>query len=153
MVGKYSSLALFLTFCRVENNLLRNLTIFRPGFVYLLVIGVFVNSLFPQACLCGEACLHGLQGKSRSSLLFLFHTRCLGTQCKSCDLEDTQTLKASNPGQLTGSAHTLVSQLTLYILSYCQSDNDPVRNIFPHSEISSTAHSTPTYLQHLTLLI
>ena len=133
--------------------MLRNLEIFRLGFVYLLVIGVFVNSLFPQACLCGEACLHGLQGKSRSSLLLLFHSRCLGTQCKSCNLEGTQTLKASNAGQLTGSAHTLVSQLLSLVLSDCQSDSNSVRNIFPHSDKSSTAHSTPAYLLHLALLI
>jgi hypothetical protein len=35
-------------------------------------MGLFVNSLLPQACFCGEACLHGFQGTAndRQSIPF-----------------------------------------------------------------------------------
>lgn len=64
-------------------------------FIKLLILGFFVNSLLPQACFCGEACVHGLEGSPEARPNSLFHNRCAGTQCKSCKVEDAQTLKAS----------------------------------------------------------
>ena len=72
----------------MEKNLLRSGKIFRLFFVKFLIIGLFANSLLPQACFCGEACLHGLQGEAKARKNFLFHNRCSGTQCKSCNFED-----------------------------------------------------------------
>src|SRR5210317_1801455 len=95
----------------MEMNLLKNVKIFRLFFVQFLIIGLFANSLVPQACFCGEACLHGLQGKAKASLSFLFHNRCSGTQCKSCNFEDVQTLKASNAARATEQLKTLSTTL------------------------------------------
>jgi hypothetical protein len=63
-------------------------------FALLLVLGVFINSALTWACFCGQDCMDGFQSKSNIHASFLFHMRCLGSECKSCDLEDDQKLKA-----------------------------------------------------------
>jgi hypothetical protein len=143
----------FLTGYKVENILLRNLKIFRLFFVQFLIIGLFANSLLPQACLCGEACMHGLQDKARPSQSFLFHARCIGTQCKSCNLEDIQTLKASNAAHSTVKIRILVTPSILFNLSDNLSDIDLIKIIFTRHNKSLKTQSLPTYLQNLSLLI
>ena len=149
---KSSPLA-FLMDYSVENNLLRNLKIFRLYFIKFLIIGLFANSLLPQACLCGATCLHGLQVKERPSISFLFHTRCLGTQCKSCNLEDIQNLKASNAAYSTVKIGILFTPSILFKLSDCQSDTDLINIIFPYHIKPLKTRSLPAYLQNLSLLI
>jgi hypothetical protein len=143
----------FLTGYSVENNLPRNLKIFRLIFIQFLIIGIFANSLLPQACLCGGACLHGLQGKERPSMSFLFHIRCLGNQCKSCNLEDMQTLRASNAAHSAAKIEILVTPSILLNLSGYQSDIDLIKIIFPRHNKSLKTQSLPVYLQNLSLLI
>ncbi len=63
--------------------------------VLVLVVGVFANSALAQACFCGQACLHGFQPKSKIKVKSLLHMRCSGIPCKSCDLEESQTLRAT----------------------------------------------------------
>jgi hypothetical protein len=133
--------------------LLRNLKIFRLFFVQFLIIGLFANSLLPQACFCGKACLHGLQGKARSSISFLFHTRCLGTQCKSCNLEGIQTLKASNGAHSITKTEIPVTPSILFNLSDYQSNIDLIKISFPQHIKPLKTRSLPTYLQHLSLII
>ena len=137
----------------MENNLLRILKIFRLYFVKFLIIGLFANSLLPQACLCGGTCLHGIQGKEWSSISFLFHTRCIGTQCKSCNLEDIQTLKASNGAHPITKTEILFAPSILSDLSDYQSNIDLINNIFPHHIKPLKTRSLPAYLQNLSLLI
>jgi len=131
----------------------RNLKIFRLYFIKFLIIGLFANSLLPQACLCGATCLHGLQGKELSSISSLFHTRCLGTQCKSCNLEDIQTLKASNGAHSITKTEILFAPSILFDLSDYQSNIDLVNIIFPHHIKPLKTRSLPAYLQNLSLLI
>ncbi len=137
----------------VEKNLLRYVNIFRLFFIKFLIIGLFANSLLPQACFCGEACRHGLQGKETAGLIFLFHNRCSGTHCKSCNFEEIQTLRASNA---THSKEIPKSLHTLYILSN-YSDNQ--RNIhfikvfFSRLESYVKVKFPPNYLQNLSLLL
>src|SRR5210317_2522904 len=91
----------------MEKILLRNIKILKLLFVQFLIIGLFANSLLPQACFCGEACLHGLQGTAKARPNSLFHARCSGTQCRSCNLEDVKTLKAANAAHSTEQLKTL----------------------------------------------
>ena len=63
-------------------------------FLYLVVI-VISNNALSMMCFCGQTCLHLLQPKSTIS--FSFHMRCPGTLCKSCDLEESLTLRAIKP--------------------------------------------------------
>ena len=137
----------------MEKNTLRNVKIFRLFFVQFLLIGLFANSLLPQACFCGEACLHGLQGKAKASLSFLFHNRCSGTQCKSCNFEDVQTLKASNAARATEQLKTLNTPFILSNFSNHQFNINFITTFFSHLKKYVNVESSPTYLQNLSLLL
>jgi hypothetical protein len=130
-----------------------NIRTFRLFFVQFLIIGFFTNSLLPQACFCGKACLQGLQGKARPGIIFLFHTRCLGTQCKSCNLEDIQTLKASNGAHSITKTEILFTPSILFDVSDYQSNIDLIKIIFPYHIKPLKTRSLPAYLQYLSLLI
>jgi hypothetical protein len=136
----------------MEKNLLRNLKI-RLFFVQFLIIGLFANSLVPQACFCGEACQHGFQGKTKASPSFLFHTRCSGTQCKSCNFEDVQSLKASSAAHSTGKLKTLNTPFILSNFSECQINVNFIRIFFFRPNRYLKVQSPPTYLQNLSLLL
>ncbi len=137
----------------MEKNLLRNVKIFRLFFVQFLIIGLFANSLFPQACFCGEACLHGLQGKAKARLSFLFHTRCSGTQCKSCNFEDVQTLKALNATHSTAKLKTLNTPFILFNFSDYPSNINFIKIFISRHNKCVKVQSPPTYLQNLSLLL
>ena len=137
----------------MEKNLLRNVTIIRLFFVQLLIMGLFTNSLLPQACFCGEACLHGLQGKAKPGPSFLFHARCSGTQCKSCNLEDAQTLKASNTGHSTEKQKTFNTPFILFNFSDYQFNINFISVSFHRLNKYVKVQSPPMYLQNLSLLL
>ena len=137
----------------MEKNLLRNVKIFRLFFVQFLIIGLFANSLVPQACFCGEACLHGLQGKTKVRLSFLFHNRCLSTQCKSCNFEDLQSLKASNAACTTEQLKSLNTTFILSYFSNYQFNINLITIFFSRLNKYVKVQSSPTYLQNLSLLL
>ena len=143
----------FLIDDNMEKNLSRNIKIFRLFFVQFLIIGLFANSLVPQACFCGEACVHGIQGKTKARLSFLFHTRCSGTQCKSCNFEDVQSLKASNAAHSTEKLKTLNTPLILSNFSDYQINVNFIKIFFFRPNRYVKVQSPPTYLQNLSLLL
>ena len=145
-----------MAFCmdyKMEKNLLRNVKIFRLFFVQFLIIGLFAASLLPQACFCGEACLHGIQGKTKAGLSFLFHTRCSGTQCKSCNLEDVQTLRASNAAHSTEQLKTLNTTFISSNFSNYQFNINLITIFFSRLNKYVKVQSSPTYLRNLSLLL
>ena len=137
----------------MEINLLRNIKIFRLFFVQFLIIGLLTSSLMPQACFCGEACLHGLQGKTTARLNFLFHTRCPGTQCKSCNLEEVQTLKASNAAHLAEKLKSFNTPFILSKFSDYQFNINFIKFFLSCPTKYVKVQSPPTYLQNLSLLL
>ena len=137
----------------LEKNPLRNVKILRLLFVQFLIIGLFATSLVPQACCCGEACLHGLQGKTKARLSFLFHTRCSGTQCKSCNFEDVQSLKASNADHSMEKLKTLNTPFILSNFSDCRINVNFIKIFFFLPNRYVKVQSPPTYLQNLSLLL
>ena len=137
--------------CDVEKSLLRNLKILRLFFVQFLIIGFFGNSLLPQACYCGDVCIHGLQDKTRVNLPF--HNRCSGNDCKTCNLEDIQSIKASNASHST---EKLQKPNTPFILSNFSDYQFNINfiNIFSYRlNKYLKVQSPPTYLQNLSLLL
>lgn len=137
----------------MEKILLRNAKKFRLFVVQYLIIGLFASSLLPQACFCGEACLHGLQGKAMASLNFMFHNRCSGARCKSCNFEDGQTLKASNASDSTAKLKTIDSPFILIGFSDCQSSINFEKIFFSCLNKYIEAQSPPKYLRNLSLLL
>ena len=137
----------------LEKNHLRNVKKFKMFFFQILIIAIFVNSLVPQVCFCGEACLHGLQGKTKASLSFAFHTRCSGTQCKSCNFEDLHTLKASNAAHSTEQLKSLDTPFFLFSFSDYQINIDFIKIFFSRLNKFVNVQSPPTYLKNLSLLL
>ena len=137
----------------MEKNLLRNVKIFRLFFVQFLIIGFFANSLLPQACFCGEACLHSLQGTARARLNFPFHARCSGTQCKSCNLEDVETFKASNAAHSTEQLKTLNAPFVLSNFSEHRFNINFIKIFSSRLNTCVKVQSPSTYLQNLSLLL
>jgi len=81
-----------------------------------LVLGIGANGVMAEACFCGRACLHGLQGKSEKPVSLLFHNRCNGTSCKGCNIEKGQTLKTVSLANPTGNAKILHAPYVLLAL-------------------------------------
>ena len=132
---------------------MRNLKKFKLFFIQFLILGLFATSLFPQSCFCGEVCLHGLQGRIKARLGFLFHTRCSGTQCKSCNFEDVQSLRASNAAHPMEKLNTLNAPFLLSNFSECQINLNFIKIFFFRPNRTVKVQSPPTYLQNLSLLL
>jgi len=137
----------------MEKNLLRNFEIFRVLFVPFLALGLFANSLMAEACFCGEACRHGFQGNVKTKVSFQFHNRCSGTQCKSCNFEDAQTLKASNACPSTVKLKILDTSFTLFNLADYQSNKNFIKSFLSRIRTCVKIQSPPKYLQNLSLLL
>ena len=135
----------------MEKNLLRKGKIFSLFLVKFLIIGFFANSLLVQACFCGEACLHGIQGKAKTRPSFLFHNRCPGAQCKSCDFEDVQTLKASNIAHPTAKLKTFNTPFISFHFADCRFNVNFIKIFFSRLHKYVNVQSPPTYLQNLSL--
>ena len=128
----------------------RNVKIF---WLFFLIICLFTNSLLSQACFCGEACLHRPQGKATASSKFIFHTRCSGTQCESCNFEDVQTLKASNAAHSAEKRNTLNAPFILSNFSDYQLYVNVIKIFFSRPNRFVKVQVTPIYLQDLALLL
>ena len=130
-----------------------NRIVFSPLLGLFLVLNIFANGLMAETCFCGNACLHGLQDKTETSASSTFHVRCSGTQCKSCNFEDIQKLKASNTAHLTEQLKTLDTPLILSNFSNYQFNINLITIFFSRLNKYVKAQSSPTYLQNLSLLL
>jgi hypothetical protein len=124
---------------------------FKILFALLLAFGVFTNSALAEACFCGQACLHGLQPKAMTKINFLFHMRCSGTVCKSCDLEKGQTIKAANSAKQAPNVKILDTAFILSTLLAYPSANDILKE-FDSFYACGTVPSSLIYLQNIPLL-
>jgi hypothetical protein len=132
---------------------LRNVKIFNLFFIKFLIIGLFANSLLPQACFCGEACRHGPQGTAQAGQCFPFHNRCSGTQCTSCNVEDVQRIKLSNSAPSTAKLDIFDSPTILFNFSDYQSNVNFIRIFFSHPNEYVKVQFPPAYLGNLSLLL
>jgi hypothetical protein len=115
--------------------------------VLFLLVGICTNSVMGEACLCGQACRHSLGVGVNSS----FHMRCCGTNCKSCNIEEGQTLKAANAFTTTGSVKIFD---TTHIVSVSVDYPAAIHMLkdFAVFYACRTLPSSPIYLQNLALL-
>jgi hypothetical protein len=137
----------------MEKNLLRNVNRFRLFFIQFLIMGLFANSLLPQACFCGEACLHGLQDTANDRQRIPFHNRCSGTQCTSCNVEDGQTIKLSKAAHSTVKLKTLNAPLILSNFSDHQFNINLITILFSRLYKYTKVQFSAIYLQNLSLLL
>lgn len=136
-----------------QEDQLRNLRIFKLLSAPFLLFGFVANSLFPQACFCGGACLHGFQVRAEARPGVPFHSRCSATQCKSCNLEDVQAIKASNTAHSTDSLETFDTPSVFSNISN-DSPNANFLKIFSRSTNRDVnVRPSPTYLQNHSILL
>ena len=116
----------------------------------LLILGIFINGLMAEFCFCGQACLHGLQPQAKIRVNSLFHLRCPGTLCKSCNFEKGQTLKAANSASQTLSVKALDTGFILSTLPDYPTTNHVLMD-FDSFYAYITVPSSPIYLIKLSL--
>jgi hypothetical protein len=119
--------------------------------ILFLVLGVFANSALADVCFCGEACVHGLQRDAGIKANFLFHMRCSGIPCKSCQLEKGQTLKAANSRHQPLYAKILDNALIPSAFLGSSPAFLILENLRSSSDLGAIA-SSPVYLQNLSIL-
>ena len=120
--------------------------------VLFLLPGILINGIMTEACLCVEPCSFGLQDEIDAKENSPFHSHHASTHCKSCNIEDGQTLKAAVFSTSTGNLKFLDSTCTIFhltnYLSYNHICNDSARRLFDYGIV----RSLPTYLHNLSLL-
>ena len=117
--------------------------------VLFLVAGVFASSALAEVCFCGQACFHGFQPKSKIHITF--HMRCPGTLCKSCDLEESLTVKAINSVTHSFELNSLDAVFIPHPVNDHSFTND-IPKVIQFNKIFVTAPSLPLCLQNLTFL-
>ena len=119
--------------------------------VLFLLMGICVNSMMGEVCLCGQACRHSLQSKLGAGVNSSFHTRCCGTNCNSCNIEKGQTLKAANTFTPTGSVKIFDATHIIFVLVDYPA---PVHILMDFGVFYAfrTLPSSPIYLKNLSLL-
>lgn len=116
-----------------------------------LLLNIFANSAFAEACFCGNPCFDGLYPVSKKKANILFHMRCMGKLCKSCNLENGQILKAANPTNRMSSVKIFDTESIIVAHSDFPSIYHATEN-FDSFYICKTIVSPPIYLQNLSIL-
>jgi len=127
--------------------------IIKTLFVIFITLGIFTNGVMAEACFCGEACSHGLQGKTTTRTSPPFHHRCSGTHCKSCNLEDGQTLQATNSPAPASNLNILDTSSIILFLTDDYSDNHSIISFYPQNDTFVKLQSSTIYILNLSLLI
>ncbi|MBL7180324.1 MAG: hypothetical protein ISS65_08975 [Desulfobacterales bacterium] len=127
------------------------LRIFKKLFILFLILGIFANGVMAETCFCGEACLHNLHDKAKTSASSPFHNRCSGTHCKSCNFEDGQTIKAAKSFTPSVNVKNFDTTFIISVLLDCPSTNH-VSKSFGSFYSCGTVPFLPIYLKTLSLL-
>ena len=128
--------------------------IFKTLLTLFIILGIFANGAMAEACFCGKACLHSLQDKTKTSKSSPFHHRCPGTHCKSCNLEDGQTLQVANSSTPTSNLIIFdTSSIIKFYFTDDHSDNQIIMSFCFQNDAFLNFQSAPTYILNLSLLI
>jgi len=133
--------------------LLVKLRIFKTLIVIFISLGIFANGVMAEACFCGEVCLHSLQNTAKTRAGSPFHHRCSGTHCKSCNLEDGQTLQATNFSTPTGKLNILDTPLIILFLTDYHPDSYTITIYYPQNDAFLKFQSSTIYILNRSLLI
>ena len=126
--------------------------IFSMLIILFLLPGILINGVMSEACLCIEACSFGLQDEIDAKENSPFHTHHASTHCKSCNVEDGQTLKEAASSTSIGNVKVLDTTMTIFILTDYHSHNHIHKGFVPRLYDYGIVRSLPTYLQNLSIL-
>ena len=125
--------------------------IVRMWLALFLILAIHMNGMMAEACFCGQSCSHGLQERSEARVTCIFHKRCSGNQCKSCNVERGQSLKTANTSSPTGSLKFSDTTWSLSALIEPPSTNRFFEDFDP-SHAFAVSPSPPICLQNRSLL-
>ena len=127
--------------------------VLRQLLALILILGIYTSGMMAEACLCGQSCSHGLQkDRSEARLKSSFHKRCSETNCKSCNLENGQTLRAANISSSDGNFRVLDTSWIISVSVDYPSTNDYL-STFCSTYTSLKVASSLIYLKNLSLLL
>jgi len=135
-----------------DRILLGRLKPFKLSVVLCLLVGIFANSVMAEVCFCGEACSHVFQKNVKQNASFPFHNHCVGNNCKSCNFEDGQTLKARHLSGSDGNLKSLYTPLIIFTLSSYHADNHILGGFTPYIYALEKFQSLPLFLNNCSLL-
>ncbi len=126
--------------------------IFSRLIILFLLIGILINGVMTEACLCIEPCSFGLQDEIDAKENTPFHSHHASAHCKSCKIEDGQTLKQAVSSASIGNIKVLYTTSIIYILTDYHSHNYIHKGFVPRLYDYGIVITLPTYLQNLSLL-
>lgn len=131
---------------------MRNQSVFNVLVAPFLIVGICTNGMMTEVCFCGEqACLPSLRDKSKIQARPQFHNRCVGIDCKGCNLEQGRTLKAANTSTPISSLKIFDAKSIAFIWVDHPSIDRIDKGVVPFYFFRSVP-SSPLYLQNLSLL-
>lgn len=126
--------------------------IFSLLIIFFLLPGILINGVMTEACLCIEPCSFGLQNEVDTKENSPFHSHHASSHCKSCNVEDGQTLKAAVSFTSIGNLKVLDTTLIIFDLTDYHPHNNIHKGFVPRLHGYGIVRSLPTYLQNLSLL-
>ena len=120
--------------------------------VLFLLPGILMNGIMTEACLCIEPCSFGLQDEIDAKENSPFHSHHASTHCKSCNIEDGQTLKSAVSSTSMGSVKILDSTSTIFNSTDYHSHDHICKGFVRRLDDYGIVRSLPTYLHNLSLL-
>jgi hypothetical protein len=131
---------------------LGNLKTFRVLIVLILALGIFTNSAMAEICFCGETCSHVFPNSAKKKESFPFHSHCPGMNCKSCNFEDGQVLKAKTAPTKALDFTILYTSIFLAALSPYHLNTHRGDGVTSWIYAGLKVQLTPIYLQNQCLL-
>lgn len=125
--------------------------IFSILIIFFLLPGILINGIMTEACLCIEPCSFGLQDEIDTKENSPFHSHHASAHCKSCNVEDGQTLKAASSTSI-GNLKVLDTTFIIFNLPDYHSHNHIYKDFISRLYGYGIVRSLPTYLQNLSLL-
>ena len=132
--------------------LIGNPKTFKLLILLFLAMGIFTSCLITEICFCGEACSHSLLNKIKDTKSLPFHGHCAGTNCKSCNFEDGQVLKAKTASTRSSDVKSFCALIFLFSLSAYILNNHPINGITSFLYAGGKIQFTPIYLQKQSFL-
>jgi len=117
-----------------------------------LTLGICANGMMTDACLCGQACLHGIQNNSEEKTNSLIHLRCSETGCKSCNLEKGRSLKSAQNSPPSQHFSCFDAPSLIFVSTDSPSSSKPAIGLFNPFYAFGDVFSAPIYLKNATLL-
>jgi hypothetical protein len=130
--------------------------IFRIAFHAFIVLhfGLVIPSLSarPDACLCGQACGHGLYDGLGAKRNTPYHKRCHQSVCKSCNIEKGTSLDRQKLHNTDNAEKSSDAQNIIVICTDAPLKNETLKHLYP-IYYGLTGGPLPIYLQNRALLL